>query len=326
MLKRAKHQFFRLGVSLFRVSLEFPIILYFETAANCNFSCAMCPQGYDKLQGNKFMSWETFKKGMDESLAHGPRMGLFFHERGEPLLNPLTVEMIEYACGRNGAHATHLSTNGYFMTEDISRRLIRSGLKSVSISIDAIDRETFRRIKGVDAYDRVAANVDALIRLKKELGSITPMVRPKLITMKDNQGQAAAFRKRWEKADDVIISDFFFWADARDILAQYTGDESILATNICIMPWTSMLVSFDGSVTVCCVDYENQVLIGNINSQSLREIWHNPKLVEMRRAFLKGDKTVFPICANCRYFDRKHSLANSAEQALTRSVLKIKGC
>ena len=325
VIKKVKNPHVRAVLSQLRVSLKFPSILYFEAAAVCNYSCEMCPQNFRRVSGSKLMSFDLFKKGIDESLQYGRRTGIFFHSRGEPLLNPRAIDMIEYACGRNVADASHLSTNGFFLSEDICRRLIRSGLQSVSISIDAVDKASYKRIKGVDAYEKVTGNVENLIRLKNELRSPTPLIRPKFIPMKDNSEQMSLFRERWRHADDVIISDFIFWPGYQEAGAQHTGKSVRLASNICTFPWSSIVINYDGAVALCCNDFDEKLVYGNLNSQSIYQLWHTPRLQAVRKAFFKGDKAIYPTCAACRYFDRPASLANTAEQCFVKCMLGLKG-
>jgi radical SAM protein with 4Fe4S-binding SPASM domain len=323
-MKLVKNHWIRTLVSETAVSRRFPIILYFETSAKCNYRCEMCPQSYREGGSAGFMSWETFTRGIHESLEHGRRLGMFFHKRGEPLANPRTIEMIEYACKARAAHATHLSTNGYFLTEELCERLIRSGLKSISISIDATDASAFAKIKGINAFDRVVGNVDALIRLKRAMGSRTPMIRPKFIPMLDNRGQEPAFVERWRQADDVIISDFIHWPKYEQASSPALEASLDVSDNLCTFPWSSLVINYDGSVTMCCNDFDDDLVLGNLDRESLADMWQCEAMRNMRRDFLRGCRGASPICQTCRYFQRRKTVLNSVVQRYLKTILALK--
>jgi MoaA/NifB/PqqE/SkfB family radical SAM enzyme len=66
------------------------------------------------------------------------------------------------------------------------------------------------------------------------------------------------------------------------------ADEGKKRDYFCEEPWVGVFsVLVDGTVR-CCPCYA-QVVIGNIHSSTSTEIWNSPVLVEMRRAFEKGN-------------------------------------
>ena len=58
-------------------------------------------------------------------------------------------------------------------------------------------------------------------------------------------------------------------------------------------------INFDGSVTICCVDYKNQGVIGNINSTPLKELWDSIKGIYdlQKRGVFKEP------CLKCNYWE-----------------------
>src|SRR4030066_337500 len=84
-----------------------------------------------------FMDFDVYKGIIDESLRFGKRTTIFFHKDGEPLLHPRLPEMIEYAVSRKAAYQTHLSTNAMLLNQKIMDSLLKSGIDSIIINIDA---------------------------------------------------------------------------------------------------------------------------------------------------------------------------------------------
>ncbi len=68
---------------------------------------------------------------------------------------------------------------------------------------------------------------------------------------------------------------------------------------VCPFPFYEMFVKADGSVTVCCVDWANELVVGNVNESSLREIWNGPRLAELRAVHLAGRRRDLNACRDC---------------------------
>jgi MoaA/NifB/PqqE/SkfB family radical SAM enzyme len=73
------------------------------------------------------------------------------------------------------------------------------------------------------------------------------------------------------------------------------------------MPWIHFYVGYKGNVNACCV---SSIKYGNINQQSINEIWNNDSIKTIRQQFLKGvaDKR----CSVC--INRENSGAKSIRQ------------
>ena len=79
------------------------------------------------------------------------------------------------------------------------------------------------------------------------------------------------------------------------------GEEIV---SICFYPWTAMSVLWDGRVVTCCMDYNGVQAIGDLNSQSVKEIWNGPALSAIRRKFGHLDYSGFPACLCCDWLRR----------------------
>jgi MoaA/NifB/PqqE/SkfB family radical SAM enzyme len=86
------------------------------------------------------------------------------HGVGEPLLNPHLTACIEYLKQRANAPHVLFNSNALLLTPRWQAALIASGLDEFRISIDAAHADLYARIRGVDGFDRVTANVAAFAR------------------------------------------------------------------------------------------------------------------------------------------------------------------
>jgi radical SAM protein with 4Fe4S-binding SPASM domain len=62
-----------------------------------------------------------------------------------------------------------------------------------------------------------------------------------------------------------------------------------------------MAVNVDGTISICCVDWAHETVIGNVNEESLDAIWTGERMREFRKLQLEGRRNHNPACANCSY-------------------------
>jgi radical SAM protein with 4Fe4S-binding SPASM domain len=73
----------------------------------------------------------------------------------------------------------------------------------------------------------------------------------------------------------------------------------------CMMPWIHMYVHTDGSVYPCCDSFDKKSLVlGNVQKNSLEEIWNGDEYKNLRKSMLNGEES--SICNNC-YVREKNS-------------------
>ncbi|MBA4395203.1 MAG: radical SAM protein, partial [Desulfobacca sp.] len=100
-----------------------PSRVWIELTDNCNLRCPLCPNQALPKEEKGFMPRELFKKIIDQISGEVFDLNLF--HRGEPLLHPHLIEMIEYA-HRKGIPC-RIHTNATLLSESLSERILDSG-------------------------------------------------------------------------------------------------------------------------------------------------------------------------------------------------------
>src|SRR5918992_3328159 len=152
---------------------ELPRAIQVEVTGACNLACAMCLVSYRPKIGKRqgAMCFHTFQSLVDAlpRLEQVTLQGL-----GEPLLAPDLERMVAYATER-GARVG-FNTNGMLLTRERARRLVRSGLSWLHVSLDGATAETYESIRGGSDFARVCSNVAALVHVRRDLGSRSPFL------------------------------------------------------------------------------------------------------------------------------------------------------
>jgi radical SAM protein with 4Fe4S-binding SPASM domain len=274
--------------------LDFPLSLDIEATNACNLRCIMCPRDKSSKEVG-YMDFEMFKKIIDECSGKGVRK-IFLHKDGESLLHPMLPEFVRYAKDAKAAEILSVTTNGTLLNQELAERLLEAGLDEVSISIDAATPETSKKIKGRPMYETVERNLVNLFRMNKTF----PNISVRFIRMRENEKEELEFYRKWEPITQVMGSHCWDWGGSVEDLS-VNGMKTLDLP--CELLWRSMAINWDGRVSICCVDWDCQGIIGDVREESLHEIWHGPALRKIREIHLDLKANTLPACANCTYRD-----------------------
>jgi len=163
------------------VPLPSPTEAYFEVANRCNSKCVTCPLTFSPQENAKQLSLDEFKSLVDQlpDLSRAVMQGI-----GEPLLNRQLAPMIRYLKDRQVYVV--FNTNAALLTHRRQLELIDSGLDELRVSLDGSTPETYLKVRGLPAFDRVVDNVAAMVRLQRERGLATPRVSFWVTGMREN--------------------------------------------------------------------------------------------------------------------------------------------
>jgi len=299
ILARLKGPFQRQGVLrslLFRARLPapFPLTLSIEPTNRCNLECVSCPR-QERPQGN--LELALFARLIAESTAHGRRLMLTLHKDGEPTLHPRLDELVAMAKRADAARLVTFNSNGTALTRELAGRLVLAGLDEIIVSVDASNGGSYQQLKGKQLFEVVCANVDGMMRVKKELGRENPFVKVQILgTLHQLADSVPEFLRAWQgRVDGVKVDRFTTWGGGVDgRLGAVVVPERRWP---CQYLWYTMAVNWDGRVSRCVYDWRVDEPVGDAGRESLAAIWNGPRFAALRAAHLAGE---YPgICAAC---------------------------
>ncbi|MDO8682463.1 MAG: GTP 3',8-cyclase MoaA [Armatimonadota bacterium] len=95
---------------------------------------------------------------------------------GEPLQRPDVTGIISSIVGIPGIETVGLTTNGRYLKK-LAANLAGAGMRRVNISLDSLDRKTFRLITGCDALNDVLDAIDAALGVFEKVKINTVVMR-----------------------------------------------------------------------------------------------------------------------------------------------------
>ena len=158
-----------------------PRSLYLETTSRCNSLCQTCILTFGGREPQKDLAWEEFRRVVDQFPALDR---VLLHGIGEPLLNRHLVAMVRHLKHRG---ATVLfNSNAITLSERRGAELAEAGLDELRVSLDAATPETYARIRGVDALDKVVGHLERFAELRRRRGGPPPWVTLWFTALRDN--------------------------------------------------------------------------------------------------------------------------------------------
>jgi len=193
--RRLRDRFFRRSARRFRYDLAGlgrTLMIRMDVINRCNMRCFMCPYpaSGESAKPAQIMEPALFEKIAGQLFQHTYHLGLSCAY--EPLLHPRFEEILAIA-SRHDVPEWGIVTNASLLNEKTAEAIIRHRMTVLSVSLDGVMRETYRDIRGVDAFDRVLANVRAFQEMKRRAGSEIPHLFMNFVMMRRNAAEIAPF-------------------------------------------------------------------------------------------------------------------------------------
>jgi len=270
-----------------------PVEYIVETTAKCNLYCPMCPRETHP-QPKADMEDGIFERLVRESADSAEHMMLI--GLGEPFMDRRIFERIEF-CHRHSI-STLLSTNGTFLDEATSARVLDSPLEQITLSFDGARKETFEFYRKGAKFEKVRDNFVRFARMKLERRSRLQVV-VQMVLMDGNAAEVEEFTRFWSAVpgvDQVRIK-----ADETNLMRPDAGHAAEEWKHPCHYLWRGpMYVKQNGDVYPCCQSYMlDGSPLGNLAGQSLVNIWNSEPIEHMRRMHAAGRGGEVDICSRC---------------------------
>lgn len=290
----------------------YPISISFEPTTSCNLRCPECPSGLRAFtRPTGMLENSFFKQTIDD--IYKDLLYLIFYFQGEPYLNPDFLTMVKYAHDRGIYTAT--STNAHYLTDEKAKQTIKSGLDRLIISIDGTTQDVYQQYRVGGKLDKVLEGARNIVKWKKELNSKTPFVFFQFLVVKPNEHQIEEIKRLGKEigVDQVRFKTaqvYDYENDPHQLIptiqkySRYKKDASGKMnvksglSNHCWKLWHANVITWDGLVVPCCFDKDATHQLGNLQTQSFKETWHNDNYRQFRRELLTSRKNI-DICANC---------------------------
>jgi MoaA/NifB/PqqE/SkfB family radical SAM enzyme len=285
-----------------------PRHLGIEGTNACNARCRFC--GYQfQARPKTVLPIDLFKKAIDEFDAFGGGSVGFNPVVGDTLVDPHVVARIRYARGKQNVSRIGLYSNGILLGQVGAGALLSSGVDDVTISVGGLDRETYRRVFGVDRWHLVYDGLGALLQENEARGHparIRIALRADVPIWRSLRTPAYRVLRKHDFELEFNLMHFDNWG-GRIGQAQLSGTMRLKKPprkrEPCSVLYRAPKVLSNGDLTLCgCRDLngDSELVLGNVAERSILEMWHDPRVAEIRQGFYHG--RVPRICRDCSLY------------------------
>ena len=269
---------------------SFPQEVVIEVTNHCNLACIMCPHSSMK-RDKGIMDKSLYVKIIDEIC--GKTELVYLYGTGESLIHPQIYEFIDYAHSK-GLY-TVLSTNGLLMDQKASKKLLASKLDYLIIALDGGVKQTYESIRIGGNFDLLITNIKEFLNEKiKYNSSLNTCLQ--MIYMEKNAHEKELFKKLFSKSEKAQINQFRF----KPLYETYNlKDNQVHHTRPCYWLWNLMSIYWNGDVALCCMDSDAAYNLGSVKKNSVREIWKDKQIDNIRRRHKTIDYGDMPLCNTC---------------------------
>ena len=281
-----------------------------ETTNVCNANCTFCAYQY-QTRDMGIMSEQLFKKIVEEySALGGGSLGLT-PTVGEPLADKHILNRVNFARNFNNINSIGFYSNLISVKNFGAENIISSGLTDLVLSTSGFDEEMYTRVYRSKQYKKMYKNLIDLVEINNKKNK---PVNISVSMRSDKSEKETRNFKDYIELTKILPPkkiDYKYryddWAGKISTL-DLTGTMKLRNKNLtfrispCAEFYSGPHIYWNGDVGICgCRDVDaKELIIGNANNKTLKEIWYNKEHLTLMDEFMKKPKD---ICKKCSHYN-----------------------
>jgi hypothetical protein len=274
--------------------MNFPIEVTIETQAICNAACTFCTYPTMERKGDK-MSDELIDK-IIQDLKLIPKELPFTispFKVSDPLLDKRIFSICEKINHELPNAKLRLFTNGSPLTEKIIDKIAE--IKNVIhlwVSLNEYQKEAYEHTMSLP-FDKTIEKLN-LLHQRVQMGYAHPVVISRVCdnTIEDNHF------KTFVETNYPLFGVFLIGRS--DWAGQVIIDSDKEVPPIACGRWYELSIMASGKVALCCMDGEGKHVVGDVNEQSVLDVYNSHDYKKMRQFSFSRLSTAAP-CDTCIY-------------------------
>ena len=232
----------------------------------CNGTCPFCPVNVnEKQRPYAKMTEELFRKIIDElaEMDYSGEIALF--SNNEPFLDERIIEFHRYANERLPHAIFQLFTNGSLLTFE--------KFMEIMPCLDCLTIDNYN--------DKMKINTPELQKIYDYLQK------------KENEELSRRVTFSFRLHNEVLTS-----RGGQAPNKKGKNDKTVIDV-VCPHPFRQLIIRPTGEISLCCNDPLGKYTLGDLNTQSIREIWNSEKYSAIRREMFTNGRKNLSLCRDC---------------------------
>lgn len=274
----------------------------------CTSNCIFCAEKGKNIK-EKLMPFELVVKILKELQEYNFKGGFNLSEFGDVLTHLRFKEIVMEIRKLFPRNNISLYSNMVLMNEDNAKFLLENNLNYLHFNFDGFNEINYEYIKRNQKYKQVKQNILNFFKLRDEINPncvisigivsakrFSEEIEDKLGLFEDDENKIKEFFRPYLKKQDNIKSDVISLEKYENFLLREKKEPCRMFDRIL----KDIFIAPNGQVYICCCDYGITSNLGNVNYQTIKEIWSS----ELRRNILKNlfalnFKKAFEVCRTC---------------------------
>ena len=285
---------------------RFPRVVQIQTRTGCNADCCFCPYGETAdVVPKGAMDQEIFERLLEECRRHRVRR-ISPYLMNEPFVDKHLLDRVATIRRLAPSSRVTITTNGEPMVAKVVDRMLdQGGVDRIYVSVQGIDPVKYEQTMRGPKLSRV---IDNVLHLQRELDR-RGLSRPRLtVTMVDTAYIDVEEARQFWEGHGVAVKSTRLENRGGNIDLEPGGESMVTRPMTSFVNCSRLMrqayVLHDGRVTLCCTDYHQTTILGDLREQSMYEIWNGERATNIRRNFIAGDLEDNPLCRACTIAER----------------------
>lgn len=287
--------------------------LSIETTNRCNAKCIFC--AYKHIKRSKgVMDESLFSKLIEEYADIGGGELNLTPMVGDPLMDPKIIDRILYAKKYKVINPIYFFTNGILLDKAISKGLLDTGLHRIIVSLIGSDRSSYKRLSGVDHWDRVITNIVHLLELNNAKACPVDI----RIGIRTDLSMAGLSANKVYKKIAVLTDKIDYQYHYHNWGGMVQGEEpkevmrpekTRKVKGPCFVLYRGPKILWNGDASACmCINMngDQELLLGNVKDHHLIHLWQGDNMKNLRNRFFARDLP--KICHGCSHYNNASAL------------------
>lgn len=275
---------------------NYPKVIEIQFHNKCNSNCLICPYKdmnylYKKMTNKLF---EKFLNEIDESKLKR----IIPYLNNEPFLDTDFMDKVRQIRNKFKKLEIEISSNVSMIREEDIIEMSNLNITELRLSVFGYEKDTYNRMMPCLNYEKTFEKLKKISNIMSKSNTIISIVmidngeinEQEFIGMEKMCSELGFNFERWgflDRSDNVTYK-------SNNI---YNEDVSYCEQN---RPLERMHILSDGRVIFCCQDWSHSLVVGNINNNTITEIWNSDVYNNARNSLYSKEKDSPLICKKCK--------------------------
>ncbi|HIH12803.1 TPA: radical SAM/SPASM domain-containing protein [Candidatus Woesearchaeota archaeon] len=274
--------------------LFYPRAIQLETSSLCNSHCTYCPyDSVSKIFPKSRISEDLFINIINQVKHFQPQL-FAPYMNNEPFADKHFLKRLKIIRDALPNTFIDIATNGSLLTEELSQELLSPeyAVDEIKINFPTIIKEEYEKLTSLN-YDLTLDRVIKFINIAQKV-DFKGRYRIVMVDSKHLEIDVEFWRSKG------IPSNKYAKVSRGGII-----DTGLIAKNLvngCKYnrqnEWMHILSN--GLVVLCCMDWHRQQVLGDLNNQSIDQVWNSNSYQAIRKRISNSEDKSF-ICNNCEW-------------------------